>query len=187
MPSVQKSGGRQTQELLRRAFASVHPGIERSPSLCAGVRKKSPSPRPIHWILARFAGQVITFPLGDVVSGGTTYGHRFLSPGPLEVTDAASSVAGLQDAYVIVDPATRRTRLEADLQEAAAGVGGEVVPNPGLLEENIFLVEFPSVVCGHFEEKNLLIPTKCSSPPCGSTSAIFLRGAGRRQAPAAFF
>ena len=114
--------------------------------------------RPIHWILARFAGQVIAFPLGDVVSGGATYGHRFLSPGPLEVTDAASYVAGLKDASVIVDPAARRTRLEVDLKEAAAGVGGEVVPNPGLLEENTFLVEFPSVVCGHFEEKFLALP-----------------------------
>ena len=32
------------------------------------------------------------------------------------------------------------------------------MPNPGLLEENTFLVEFPSVVCGHFEEKFLALP-----------------------------
>ena len=33
--------------------------------------------RPIHWILARFAGEVVSFPVADVVSGGVTYGHRF--------------------------------------------------------------------------------------------------------------
>jgi glycyl-tRNA synthetase beta chain len=44
------------------------------------------------------------------------------------------------------------------LAEAAAGVGGEVVPNPGLLEENTFLVEYPSVVVGNFEDKFLALP-----------------------------
>jgi glycyl-tRNA synthetase beta chain len=114
--------------------------------------------RPIHWILARFAGQVVSFPLGDVVSDGVTYGHRFLGPEPLEVTDAASYVTALKAAHVMVDPAERKILLEKELNEAAAKVGGEVVPNPGLLEENTFLVEFPSVVCGHFEERFLELP-----------------------------
>ncbi|MGQ9688249.1 MAG: glycine--tRNA ligase subunit beta [Desulfobaccales bacterium] len=114
--------------------------------------------RPIHWILARFGGQVVSFPLGDVVSGGVTYGHRFLGPEPLEVMDAASYVTALRAAHVIVDPAERRALLEAELTKAAAQVGGEVVANPGLVEENTFLVEFPSVVCGHFEDKFLALP-----------------------------
>uniref|UniRef100_A0A7V6DPS1 Glycine--tRNA ligase beta subunit n=1 Tax=Desulfobacca acetoxidans TaxID=60893 RepID=A0A7V6DPS1_9BACT len=114
--------------------------------------------RPIHWILARFAGQVVPCTLGDVVSGGVTYGHRFLGPEPLEVPDAASYVTALRAAHVIVNPAERKNLLEKELNEAAAKVGGEVVPNPGLLEENTFLVEFPSVVCGHFEERFLELP-----------------------------
>jgi glycyl-tRNA synthetase beta chain len=114
--------------------------------------------RPIHWILARYGGQVISFSLGDVVSGGVTYGHRFLGPEPLEVTDAAAYATALQAAHVIVDPAQRKHLIEQELNEAAAKVGGKVVPNPGLLEENAFLVEFPSVVCGHFEERFLALP-----------------------------
>ena len=58
----------------------------------------------------------------------------------------------------MVDPAARRTRLGSGLARAAAGVGGEVVPNPGLLEENTFLVEYPSVVVGNFEDKFLALP-----------------------------
>ncbi len=114
--------------------------------------------RPIHWILARFSGEVLTFPLADVVSGGVTRGHRFLGPEPLEVRDADSYVQALKAAQVIVDPAERKALLETELNRAAAQVGGEVVPNPGLLEENTFLVEFPSVVCGHFEDKFLALP-----------------------------
>jgi glycyl-tRNA synthetase beta chain len=57
-----------------------------------------------------------------------------------------------------VDPTERKALLEAELNQAAAQVGGGVVPNPGLLEENTYLVEFPSVVCGHFEDKFLALP-----------------------------
>ncbi len=114
--------------------------------------------RPIHWILARLGGEVVPFPLGDVQSGGVTYGHRFLAPQVLEVAEAAGYVAALRQAQVIVDPAERRAYLEAELAKAAAQVGGEVVPNPGLVEENTFLVEYPSVVCGNFEDKFLALP-----------------------------
>ncbi|MBM4283869.1 MAG: glycine--tRNA ligase subunit beta [Deltaproteobacteria bacterium] len=114
--------------------------------------------RPIHWILARFGGEEVSFPLGDVVSGGVTCGHRFLAPQPVEVKDAEAYLAALQGAHVIVDPSRRRAYLEAELAKAAASVGGEVVPNPGLVEENTFLVELPSVVVGNFEELFLALP-----------------------------
>ncbi len=114
--------------------------------------------RPIHWILARYGGVVIPFELGDVTSGGATRGHRFLAPQSVEVADGQAYVAALKEAKVIVNPAERRTLLEQELTQAAAGVKGEVVPNPGLLEENTFLVEYPSVVVGNFEEKFLALP-----------------------------
>ena len=114
--------------------------------------------RPIHWILALFAGKVVPFPLADVTSGPTTFGHRFLGPQAIAVKDSASYVAALQKAHVLVDPAARRAHLEKELAAAAAGVGGEVVPNPGLLEENTFLVEYPSVVVGSFDQKFLQLP-----------------------------
>jgi len=114
--------------------------------------------RPIHWILARYGGAVLPFELGDVTSGPVTFGHRFLAPQAVEVKDAQAYVAALNGAKVIVDPAARRALLEQELAQAAAGVNGEVVPNPGLLEENTFLVEYPSVVVGNFEDRFLALP-----------------------------
>ncbi|HEY9072914.1 MAG TPA: glycine--tRNA ligase subunit beta, partial [Desulfobaccales bacterium] len=113
--------------------------------------------RPVHWVLALFGGQVVSFALADVTSGSLTYGHRFLAPQAVEVRDAASYLAALQE-NVLVDPAARRAHLEKELAAAAAGVGGEVVPNPGLLEENTFLTEYPSVVVGSFDKKFLALP-----------------------------
>ena len=140
--------------------------------------------RPIHWILARYGGAVVPFELGDVTSGGATCGHRFLAPQAVEVTDAQAYLAALKKARVIVDPEARRTLLSEELARAAAGVKGEVVANPGLLEENTFLVEYPSVVVGNFEEKFLALPDAVLITSMREHQRYFsLRGADGRLLP----
>ena len=114
--------------------------------------------RPIHWVLALFAGKVVPFTLADVTSGAPTYGHRFLAP------QAIRSRTRLPMLRTCKKPTSWWTRRPAgrtwkrNWPQAAAGVGGEVVPNPGLLEENTFLVEYPSVVVGSFDQKFLALP-----------------------------
>ena len=71
--------------------------------------------RPIHWILARYGGAVIPFVVGDVTSGGATFGHRFLAPQAVEAADSQAYVAALKAASVIVDPAARRELLSEQL------------------------------------------------------------------------
>jgi len=140
--------------------------------------------RPIHWILARYGGAVVDFEVGDVTSGGETRGHRFLAPRAVEVADAETYTAALKAAHVIVDPAARRALLSDQLAQAAAGVKGEVVPNPGLLEENTFLVEYPSVVVGNFEDRFLALPDEVLITSMREHQRYFsLRGAGGRLLP----
>jgi glycyl-tRNA synthetase beta chain len=156
--AVSKSAaGRSTAEILPEILPEFIMGLSFPKSMRWGSLHVTFA-RPIHWVLALFDGQVVPFTVADVTSGALTYGHRFLGPQAITVQDAASYVAALQKAQVIVDPAARRAHLEAELAQAAAGVGGEVVPNPGLLEENIFLVEYPSVVVGSFDRKFLALP-----------------------------
>ncbi len=152
-----QTSGRPTKERLAEILPEIILGLTFPKSMRWGTLETTFA-RPIHWILARFGGEVVSFPLADVDSGGATYGHRFLAPGKLEVRDVGEYVEVLRRSHVIVDPAERRSFLEAELTQAAAGVGGEVVPNPGLVEENTFLVEYPSVVVGHFEDKFLALP-----------------------------
>jgi glycyl-tRNA synthetase beta chain len=149
--------GRPTFECLRELLPGFIQGLSFPKSMRWGALSLTFA-RPIHWILARFGGAVVPFNLGDVASGGVTYGHRFLAPEAREVADSGAYVAALKDAKVIVDPKERGAFLQAELTQAATQVGGEVVPNPGLLEENTFLVEYPSVVCGHLEKKFLELP-----------------------------
>ena len=152
-----RTAGRLTRERLQELLPSFILGLSFPKSMHWGSETITYA-RPIHWILARLGGEVLPFTVGDVTSGGLTYGHRFLAPQAVEVKDAAAYVAALEKAWVIVDPQVRRAHLDQELAQAAAKVGGEVVPNPGLLEENSFLVEYPSVVCGNFEDKFLALP-----------------------------
>ena len=156
--AVSKSAaGRPTAECLKEILPDFIMGLSFPKSMRWGDLHVTFA-RPVHWVLALFGGQVVPFALADVTSGALTYGHRFLAPQAVEVRDAASYLAALHNAYVLVDPAARRAQLEKELAAAAAGVGGEVVPNPGLLEENTFLVEYPSVVVGSFDQKFLALP-----------------------------
>lgn len=152
-----RAAGRPTRKRLQELLPSFILSISFPKSMHWGSETITYA-RPIHWILARLGGEVLPFTVGDVTSGGLTYGHRFLAPQAVEVKDAAAYMAALEKAWVIVDPQVRRAHLEKELAQAAAKVGGEVVPNPGLLEENSFLVEYPSVVCGNFEDKFLALP-----------------------------
>jgi glycyl-tRNA synthetase beta chain len=156
--AVSKStSGRPTAELLPELLPAFILGLSFPKSMHWGSETITFA-RPIHWILARYSGEVVPFKIGDVVSGGVTYGHRFMAPQAVEVANAQAYVKALEAAKVIVGPVERRELLEQELTKAAAGVNGEVVPNPGLLEENTFLVEYPSVVVGTFEDKFLALP-----------------------------
>jgi glycyl-tRNA synthetase beta chain len=182
--AVKKSTtGRPTAERLPELLPSFILGLSFPKSMRWGSETITFA-RPIHWILARYGGAVVDFEVGDVTSGGETRGHRFLAPQTVEVTDAAAYVAALGAAKVIVDPAARRALLAEELARAAAGVHGEVVPNPGLLEENTFLVEYPSVVVGNFEDKFLALPDEVLITSMREHQRYFsLRGADGRLLP----
>jgi len=116
--------------------------------------------RPIHWLVAIFGTEVIPFTVGNISSGAVTYGHRFQAPGAIPLTSASASayLEALRRAHVLVDPEERRASLVQQLEDAARGVQGRIVPNPELLQENTFLVERPNVTLGNFEPHFLDLP-----------------------------
>ena len=114
--------------------------------------------RPIHWLLALFAGQVIPFKIGGIESGNQSRGHRFMSPGAFCVGNLDEYLAGTKERFVICDPAERRRIIRDEVEKAAAAVGGRVFMNEALLEEVTYLTEYPTVVCGSFDEEYLLLP-----------------------------
>jgi len=114
--------------------------------------------RPIHWIMCVLGGEVVNFELDGVKSSNLSRGHRFMSPGAFTVNDLSSYVHQTRDNYTILDPAVRREMVENQIQELADSVGGEVLPDAGLLEEVSNLVEYPVAVLGNIDKKFLHLP-----------------------------
>jgi glycyl-tRNA synthetase beta chain len=114
--------------------------------------------RPAHWIVALFGQEVVPVVLGDVRSGRTTYGHRFLSPQAIEIREPPEYVDALRRANVIADVAERKRLVQDRVREAAARAGGMVLEDPALLDQVTHLVELPNPVVGSFDERHLDLP-----------------------------
>ena len=114
--------------------------------------------RPIHWILALFGGAVISFDVGNVRSGNMTYGHRFMDPDPISVSDFHSYLQKTRESFIIVDPVERKKRIEEMMVSVAAPVSGKVLKDEELLDEVNFLVEYPVALCGDFDREFLSLP-----------------------------
>lgn len=111
--------------------------------------------RPIRWIVALLGGQAIEFEVEGVASGRRSRGHRFLSPEPFEVAGWDDLVAGLRQRFVEPDPEVRRERIHSG---AKAAVEGSPMLTESLVEENVYLAEWPTPVVGEFREAFLALP-----------------------------
>ena len=113
--------------------------------------------RPVRWMLALFGSQVIPVQFGDVVAGSVTYGHRFLSGRPIEVTSLREYPKLLSANHVVVDQAQRREMIVEAARHAAARYGTVLLPE-NVLAEVVNLTESPNALLGTFDEEFLRVP-----------------------------
>ncbi|MCP3979941.1 MAG: glycine--tRNA ligase subunit beta [bacterium] len=114
--------------------------------------------RPVHWLLALHGEEALEIQLFGMRSSNATRGHRFKSSEAVVVASPAHYLDALREAYVVVDPDERRTRLVEQLKAGAGAIGGELVADDGLLDEVVDLVEWPGAVAGRFEADFLELP-----------------------------
>lgn len=115
--------------------------------------------RPVHWLVLLYGGEVVPAQFAGVRSGRATRGHRFLAPGSIDLDGTRAGYLGaLRAAHVIVDPERRRTMITAELARIEKETGARVRPDPALLDEVSFLVEYPVAVCGEFDRAFLEVP-----------------------------
>jgi glycyl-tRNA synthetase beta chain len=114
--------------------------------------------RPIQTLIALLGTQAITFTLGNVRSGRYTLGHRFMQKGKIKIESPDSYVAQLRKAHVFVDIDERRELVRREIDAAATGQGGCILPDEELLDINTNLVESVSAVAGRFSSRYLEIP-----------------------------
>lgn len=128
--------------------------------------------RPARWALCLYGEECIPFSLLGVETGVISQGHRFFG-GPVTIGHPAEYAGKLEEAFVLVDPAARRARLETEGARLAAEVGGspywaplgrgptgrpEVPTQEGLAEELVHLLEYPTAFRGSFDSGYLDLP-----------------------------
>ncbi len=114
--------------------------------------------RPIRSLLALLDGEVVPFEVAGIRSADWTFGHRFLGEARIPVTGCDDYIRRLRDNRVLVDPDERRTRIEAEIARHEQESGLQIQPDPALLDEVVYLNEFPSVIMGEFDPRFLDIP-----------------------------
>jgi len=134
--------------------------------------------RPIRWLVLMYGGRVVPFVIRrtelaqgpnvqDVRSGSQTYGHRFLTTSgragrAIKIKTFEDYQARLLESFVILDRAERESRIRRELETHARRLGGRVsglvAAQSSLLQEVPDLVEYPSVVAGHFPVEFLQLP-----------------------------
>jgi glycyl-tRNA synthetase beta chain len=112
--------------------------------------------RPIRWIVAIVNGETIPFEVEGVASGRSSRGHRFLAPDPFEVGSWEDLARELRQRFVEPDPEERRRRI---VQGARSVADGEPLLWEELVEENVYLTEYPAALQGRFRPEFLALPS----------------------------
>ena len=114
--------------------------------------------RPVRWLVALLDEEIIPVEFATVKSGNVTRGHRFLGADEITIKNAASYVDTLKENFVMVDQDARRELISKQLHDMAASKNASIVWDDDLLEEINYLVEWPTALCGGFEESYLALP-----------------------------
>ena len=120
--------------------------------------------RPIRWLVALYAGRVVTCQVAGVVAGNRTWGHRFLagsgrsSHQGFPVKDGKSYLNLLERHGVVPDPDARRAMILDQIETLAKSAHGSLHRDEDLLEQAVYTVEYPQAILGTFNAQYLSVP-----------------------------
>lgn len=150
------STGVQTRDLLLEQL----PGLITSITFPRAMRWGSQSVRfirPIRWLTVLFGNEVIPAQIAGLTAGDRSKGHRFLGR-EIVIESADQYAAALKEQYVHADFNERKQMITEQIEALAREKGWHIAVDEDLLEEVVFLVEYPTVLYGSFNEEFLDIP-----------------------------
>lgn len=121
--------------------------------------------RPLHWLVALFGAEIIPVSIAGIESGRISKGHRILGSDCVEIASAADYLPKMAANFVVVDPDERRRMIRQQVELLAVEQGGTATIDDELLEEVLYLVEYPTALCGSFEQKYLELPVEAIITP----------------------
>ncbi len=152
--AVRVDKGRPTQEVLSELIPKAVRGLTFDKTMRWGSSRMRFA-RPIRWIVALFGGEIVPFDIEGVHSGNQSRGHRFYAPDAFDVTSYDQLLTELLKRKVEPNPDERRTTIR---EVATVTATGKPDISEALLEENVFLTEWPTPIEGTFPADYLELP-----------------------------
>jgi glycyl-tRNA synthetase beta chain len=149
--------GNETRALLPDLLRELAAGIPWPKSMRWGWSETT-FVRPVQWLVALFGGEVVPLQWAGQTAGRKSRGHRFLSPGWIDIASPDKYVEALRDAHVVVDPDARRDLVRAELARIEGETKLKVRPDEALVNEVINLGEYPVGISGQFDRSFLEVP-----------------------------
>jgi glycyl-tRNA synthetase beta chain len=162
--AVRQEEGRPAEDLLKEIAPALITGLHfPKPMRWGGLEFRFA--RPIRWLLALYSSRVISFELAGQQSDRVTYGHRFMSTGPVTIERPEDYLSKLEEVYVLAEPGERKERIRKQIEELVRQAGGKVMNDEDLLDEVTNLVEYPTALMGSFDAGYLELPPEVLITP----------------------
>ena len=116
--------------------------------------------RPLQNVLCLFDGRVVDVDLGahGLRANNVTWGHRFMAPAPIVVTNFEQYQRALRDAYVVLDFGERRAIAKLRGIALARDEGLVMPDDDALIDEVTGLVEWPVPLVGSIDARFMRLP-----------------------------
>jgi glycyl-tRNA synthetase beta chain len=152
--------GRNAKDILAEILPQTMRELSFPRSMYWTGKKGARFTRPVRWIVALLAGQIIKVEYEGIAAGDTTEGHRFLGKSRIRVTGRKDYEAKLRRNFVIVEPSERRKKIEKEIRTLTTKRKWRTHEDAGLLDLVVYLNEYPSVIVGGFDPAYLDIPSE---------------------------
>ncbi len=146
--------GRDTREVLAEILPKIILGLNFEKSMRWGSFSVRFA-RPIRWVLASLGGELVSFDTEGVPSALVSRGHRFYAPAEFEAKTLDELTTKLRANFVEPEIDKRKAIILEQTKKVAKGTA-EITDD--LLDENAFLCEWPTAICGTFPESYLELP-----------------------------
>lgn len=131
--------------------------------------------RPVENVLAIYGDEVLDFKIIDKKAVNKTKGHRFSKISEVQITNPLNYLEELKKANVYADIAERRELIVSSAKKMAADNGLKIEFDKlhDLLDEIVYITEYPIPVLCEFNEKYLDIPDIVSTTEMSKNQRYF--------------
>ena len=144
-------------ELLPSILADLITALSWPKSQRWGSRNETFS-RPVRWLLALFGTQIVEVEFAGLVASNKTYGHRLIANKEFEIASADEFLSKFSDMWVVPSAEKRAEIIREQVSAFESETGLKADMPKKTFDEVVNLVEYPTVLLGHFDERFLDVP-----------------------------